>query len=422
MVVTDILKSHKRLKENPIYALSLGSRELFHSNFLKWMFDKYPLMVGVLIEGCKPEDGFEPKNTVVAREEKNLDLIVRFKAGDALQAIVIEVKVKDAPRLDQLKKYDDKIEEHFKSDSARKVHKVLLSLVAPPKNSTWGYLSFSTLGASIRAFLSGSDVSNDDRVIIKGYADLCCDLGELVLEVIKFDQVTRDYFYPKPGEDETATRVDDDLKEVRFLDTINKHRASKLSDKIESEFEFKCIKSNFASNDIKPKFACGFDRKMPHVGATLVLKSQKDPDFEISLGIHIQGTQYRRLLSFNRYVVNSKSHGKDPDGLKYFIEKTDAWKWMFGSTHVNGYFDNPNGQDGFFKDMEQVPTSQQKSKQLCSYAPKYIYQYTTIGYDNVGVRTCDLVDALISDLRYASTLLSDREYVGRFEKWLQTSR
>ena len=116
----DLENLRKRLKSNPIYALSLGSRELFHSNFLGWMFENYPHTIATVYDGALPKD------FIVKREESNFDLKIDFTEKDVHHAVIIEVKVKDAPRLDQLVRYDQKLKKL--SDDGVVVHKFLLSL------------------------------------------------------------------------------------------------------------------------------------------------------------------------------------------------------------------------------------------------------------------------------------------------------
>lgn len=409
--MTDISGLEKRLENNPIYFLSLGSRELFHSNFLAWLLKRYPQM-GITIFG-----NTAPKKFDVKREYKNLDLFIKSEDENNPQSIVVEVKVKDVPKIDQLERYDDEIENE--PSFGKKPLKVLLSLMKVTETldaSSWRYLSFFELGQRILDSMPKSDIDRDHSAIIRNYAHLCRDLDALVKTVAEVDQKTRVYFFNKPDKKGMIDDTDRIVKNLRFADTLKKHRANALCEEIKCRVENEV---DYSGLDFDPRY--GFDRKSEHVTANLVLKFPEPSKKELRIGVHIQGLQYRRLLSFDPFTVASRKQGKNSESLIAFIEETDQWNWMFGSIHSDGYFENPNGQSGFFTGMTKVPTRQQKNKLLCSYAPRHIYQYTNIGEDS-GVPIDKVVDAVIDDLRYAAQLLKNSEYVGRFKKWLPRSQ
>lgn len=93
------------LKHNPIFAMSLGSKELFHSNFLEWLLtdetlkDKTKGLRHLLIGSS------EQKNFHVYREKYNFDLLIANgeETEDELKNkeikyTVIENKFKSMPR------------------------------------------------------------------------------------------------------------------------------------------------------------------------------------------------------------------------------------------------------------------------------------------------------------------------------------
>lgn len=397
-----------RLRANPIYSLSLGSRELFHSNFLGWMLDNYPQMISTVF------DGDVAGEVDIKREWRNLDLVITNAAAKIRDVVAIEIKVKDAPKLKQLTEYDGKLEEAFKGI---KIQKILLSLVGAPDSvkgqTAWRHLDFPTLGGKIFAQISDSNLNSDHKVIIQFYAQLCCDLGALVAKAVEADRQARSYFFMRPGKDVYCGEIDSALKELRFEDTLNKHRASKLHEEIKhhlknSDFTGLCLEGDY-----------GLDNKTPHVGASVVLKNTGSNIPKISLGVHIQGKQYRRVISVDGYSVASRNQGKDGDKMKEFIAATDGWRWLFGDCHSNGKFMRSSAQEGYFNYLTEIPTKQQKNKLLCSYAPRYIYQYTTIGDDEV-VPINQVVSAVIADLHYAAQLLQDPNYLEKFAKWSST--
>ncbi len=90
----------KNLEKSPVYAMSLGSKELFHSNFWAWLMRTNP----DFIETFFPD--FESKTPRVEREEKHRDITVHTEKGSKKDKIyIIENKIKSLPYVEQLAKY-----------------------------------------------------------------------------------------------------------------------------------------------------------------------------------------------------------------------------------------------------------------------------------------------------------------------------
>ena len=161
-------KEAENLKGSAMFNLSLSSKELFHSNFLYWIWKVNPNAFQVLIAtllGKKVENLKEKwgQNWVVSREYLNFDLCVKEKsdedsendsdAGKAKSShqenstkskkpniyLVLENKVKSIPYKSQLNKYVKKVNDHYgnKEENKKKaVDYILLSLsdIYPNKN------------------------------------------------------------------------------------------------------------------------------------------------------------------------------------------------------------------------------------------------------------------------------------------------
>lgn len=91
------------LGENPLFHLMLGSRELFHSNFLFWLMDQDKRLIGRLLE-VTVDDADQCR---IEREKYGVDLAILDLSTDRILAVV-ENKVKDMPRRDQLEQYSSK--------------------------------------------------------------------------------------------------------------------------------------------------------------------------------------------------------------------------------------------------------------------------------------------------------------------------
>ncbi len=88
------------LKKSPLFNLSLASKELFHSNFWEWFFNKHKEKTAAFFERCLNE--VLGTITSVNREEKNIDITIQF---DTNTCIYIENKIKSIPYEEQLLAY-----------------------------------------------------------------------------------------------------------------------------------------------------------------------------------------------------------------------------------------------------------------------------------------------------------------------------
>ena len=88
------------LEKSPIFASSLGSKELFHSNIWAYLIEQNTRYLNVFFKGLDIENDPDVKKEVY-REKLNMDVIVEVESD----VFVIENKIKSLPREDQLKDY-----------------------------------------------------------------------------------------------------------------------------------------------------------------------------------------------------------------------------------------------------------------------------------------------------------------------------
>ncbi len=102
--VKDLVRA---LRESPFFNVSLGSKELFHSNLLAWLGNMSDTKSGLSQVFRQVFDLSHIAGSIegVEREKRNIDLTLKFDSG---QEILVEVKVKSLPDLKQLKKYERK--------------------------------------------------------------------------------------------------------------------------------------------------------------------------------------------------------------------------------------------------------------------------------------------------------------------------
>ncbi len=216
MNIPDIIPD---LKSSPLFNLSLSSKELFHSNFIAWICEAYPIEFGeILIKkfNLKNENiEFGIKN--VQRERKNIDLTIEFE----FDRLIIENKVKSIPDKEQLKRYRDKSNDN---DTF-----VLLTLIPPNFTSTqlgWHVISYKDI-ISIFNDLS-KNISEENiyhKNIIKDYTFFIKTLINIT-ESLSFD--IKNEFYDYYGEDYEIFR------KIRLHDLYIKYKYNQIVSEIHS--------------------------------------------------------------------------------------------------------------------------------------------------------------------------------------------
>lgn len=106
----------RTLKDSPMFHLSLSSKELFHSNFLYWIWkiDSTAFQTIMINLGAKNVTSW-PDNWEVLREYESFDLCVveQVEQGTKKILLVLENKVKSIPYKAQLDKYEKKVQELY---------------------------------------------------------------------------------------------------------------------------------------------------------------------------------------------------------------------------------------------------------------------------------------------------------------------
>jgi hypothetical protein len=164
------------LNANPMFHMSLASKELFHSNFLYWLWkldaSKFLTLLDKLSE-CKDYFCNMIDTIEVKREYQHFDLCV-LKKGTNEVLLVIENKVKSIPYVEQLNEYTGKLDPRCK--------KVLLTLMQefPDKNniSGWKIKHYNDLADAI----SESYVDTEYQTFIDHYLEFIKQLNGLVKE------------------------------------------------------------------------------------------------------------------------------------------------------------------------------------------------------------------------------------------------
>ncbi len=217
------------LKGSPVFAMSLGAKELFHSNFLAWFWNNYSGHAMAAFSGWM---GGIPKQAAfkaAEREKNNFDLTISF-SGD--HKLVIENKVKAVPSKAQLEEYSRKLsnEKH-----PEKIECLMLSLTPPRfcgtgksitidgggnRNFTWGCMSYCQLADALQE--ASNSITGYDGCILKDYIASIRALSELVNNSLVEQGQS---FFCESG----------DFSDLRITDVIRKLRYGQLVEAVSAK-------------------------------------------------------------------------------------------------------------------------------------------------------------------------------------------
>ena len=279
----------KKLQSSPMFQLSLASKELFHGNFLYWLWKAESDIFWSVMKYFEIERDDE---IVVRREWENFDLsLVRMgnrmkRVGDeeteyvADVVAVIENKVKSLPRKEQLEGYDEKIE-HVDKDT--KCTKILLSLPELDFDLTgmsWKYIGYEEYVEVLKAN-KDKVTSPYNRAVLGDYCQLLDTLCTLKEEWLCGDD---EAFLKKKYTSILKSNDEKEMRELRINDIRHKIIYSKMGELLQVKI-----------GPLSSKAAAGsaFTNSTGIVESNIFMKKTYDFD---QFGIQVQGPQYRRFI------------------------------------------------------------------------------------------------------------------------------
>ena len=368
-----------KIEVSPMFQLSLGSKELFHTNFLYWLWKAEPIAFWIIMSkfGFKTDD---KGSLAVKREWEHFDLsivheTVKKKRGKDVKIVdnivaVIENKVKSIPRIKQLDNYNKEIEKVNKDNECKKI---LLALIDPGfdhNKEGWSCVTYEEYRGSIKECLK--IIENDyDRCIIEDYNNMIDTLISFKDEWLREDFSSMKYMdiiEDSSVKDDEVFSVDDYI-DLRINDLRHKIIFSKMFSSLEvnlnkhnPETEIETVTDIFEKN-IPLTIGYGM------TNATGLIEAKVKINADYLLGIQVQGYQYRHFIEFS----NSSC-------VKEFIRKELQDK--FGQNHKEE-FDISNKKICSYKNREGKKTFQ--------YVYRRIRQDETVD---------DVVKNIVDDVEY----------------------
>jgi hypothetical protein len=322
----------ERLQENPVLVLSLHSKELFHSNLLGWLVERFPSAgASVLRPWLVPDLSRDVLR--VRREKYHLDLIVELPG---YKHLVIENKVFSLPDPAQLLGYSDK---NIPSAGAADGTRVLLSLLDPgwPERQWKGWTWAPWHDVTLRMLQEPEVVEGDAFVstLVKSWAELIASLTNIATLVA-------------PTSDTETFLLDGDvlelLEQVRLDDAMQKFRTFAMRLRVEEALN--------AADIVVDEVESGFRNATPLLSVKVATAD------EGQIGWQLQGGQWRR------FVIVPPKHGGRGDLAR---EKRSAYVQSQHAAWLN-----------FHTEQEIGPFAPAPDAAFKHFAPDFAYNYVRV--------------------------------------------
>lgn len=317
------------LNKNPMFHLSLGSKELFHSNFLAFLWDQNPkafleLLNDLCLNSINVADLLNEKELTLDREKENFDICIHHKEGKKeIYDIIIENKVKSIPYKEQLEDYEDKVRKHQKG---RTIKNILLTLADNFPNANnikgWIIVSYKALAQKLKS--SKSDFSSSNRQIlqyIEDYIDFIKQLTPLkdkILEDLKNNG-------PYHQQEDINTFHKYKLSDL-YIKLRGAYFIGLIKDKLESTYKKNGVDVEyFTSSKFEERRRGGSGEKTMiwlhsgmNRGKSTVTASINPANSENLYELQIEGDQYRHMFNQNGLVAKRGSVSKKLLNIPYF--------------------------------------------------------------------------------------------------------
>ncbi len=301
------------LKKSPIYAMSLGSKELFHSNFWEWLIKRYRCFAKVFF----PDANFEGKELSFKREYKHMDLTLH--TADSIY--VIENKFKSLPDKEQLERYTNDIpEKKFRGGCL--VHFLTPDFEMPTK---WEKKSYSEILKEMKDITNrATNIEPFDKEVILSYCQVFEKLVELLQAEVEKD---KSFGFCSPKE----------LVELRGHDIYSKLKVAACKQKIEQGFQEE------KPDGFDISFKSGYSQDANLTIKYLLMLDENDTAMDenrdkVAIGIQIQGNVLRLFAEMqkNGYPV---------------VEKAET---LFDELAEKGWFDTKYSYDKTQKEKNSI--------------------------------------------------------------------
>lgn len=401
--MSDYQEELNYLKSLPIFKMSLGSKELFHSNFLEFLWEIEPDGKDRFFEMLKMLSGFNRKADAqyyLEREKEHFDLcLYHIEGKTTFYDLVIENKVKSIPRKDQLDLYKKEVDDKKKKNQVKDTILLLLSLVTDfpckamlVKENQWIIIDYLALASAIEK--EYKDVSPKYSSYIDSYVDYCRHLHSLQ-GTMTDDFLNQQYFEQSKFDSYQGVRLGDLYLKVRGSLVLNhlKERLQKhtgfevhlmpfvITDHVRGKkrtFKYTDIRGIISNdNRIHVFLECTIQQMSECMVAAFIYRQRRSDDFIYE--VVSQGKSFR-------HGINSAIESKRNDTMD------DFWKAVHDAD--GGFLDN------IWENKLTKPENYNK------YGKEYVYRYVHLEHETVS----ELLDKMEQDILFLVNKLGDNDY------------
>jgi hypothetical protein len=342
----------EKLQNNFLFQLSLGSKELFHSNLIAWLLEQKneqeeQKLFLYFINKFGGADFSEVKieqisNIKITREEGNLDLMLKWEQNNICFFIIIENKMKSLPSIKQLHEYDKKVTTIEKTNKT--INKVVKKLLLTPfpvvvnystdNKTEWVNITYVN---DILQFLEYAKTLNykisEIPMVLSSYIEFIQQLTNLLkefeldsIEAFRFRKY--DFYYRDSI---------DNLREIRLHDFVLKaahdHLAKLIADEIKKQYD-QIIESydDFKNVETGVLVHSGFSRSTGLTDIKIHLGKKQ------LIGLQLQGN----TLKYYVEVLENSRIDQNIEFAKKLVEKN---KWFFYKPSEGGKILKGNGEE-----------------------------------------------------------------------------
>ncbi|MBR5280964.1 MAG: hypothetical protein IKU26_08370 [Clostridia bacterium] len=331
------------LMGSPVYAMSLGNKELFHSNFWVWLMNHKHEYASVFFPDISVGEIEE-----ITREEGHRDLTIWLKDQSVY---VIENKLKSIPYEEQLENYTTALQKKnikFKGG-------LLAGIESCGLPSKWAFKTYKDIGEELRKKAKQLDQPSPfEQNLIIQYANM----------IIKIN----DFISQKTQENKFVFGKLDEEKELHLDDIVKKIQAERFKKYLENnKSELEDVPGT------KLEITTGFSYGEAMINVFYKLEAY-------NIGITIQGCQFRRVISksgkaeeifkfgkqkkyFEEDTQNLEKHGKVSMRKKYCKYDGSLEKGSTKNTHIYQWWSI--GEEATFQDLWDKIKENMKVAKTC---------------------------------------------------------
>lgn len=351
------------LKKSPIFAISLSSKELFHSNFWAWLIEYKNEFAKVFFQDIQSE------NLIVQREVGNRDLTII--SGNSYY--IIENKLKSLPDEKQIKRYQQEVGSNFRFGCITGV----VELKDLP--DYWHFCSYKQIGEKIKK-INFEMADNRWFDLINEYADVIINI-DTALSLFNNEYgpklVTSASFEQYP--------ILKKFEDIRFADICKKCKSYEFTNFIKQTIA-PDLEKLIGSKDTVLSVGNSYSNKSSLNDIRFIKNAGKDN--EVVIGIQIQDNQYRYCF------VKAK-------GFWGFINKEFTLN-LFNELLDCGWFSEYNKSEKFLKGIKSSMRDLYCKYETDNY--KFVYQYYNLSDNEMDFRS--LSNKIYKDMVFASTIIN----------------